>query len=307
VVLRVNVLVTVVNIVLDYLWIFGHLGFPRAGVAGAAGATIAAEAFGALVYLMLILRAEYRRRYATLAGWRLDPALFGRLLRFGLPAGLHWAIEILGFGVFLLLVGRIGTLELAATGLAFNLNGLVFVPMLGLGIGVTAIVGRYLGSGRPDLAERSDVVGDRAVVRVHGLLGSRLLPGAAVPALAVSLGGGRGGVRAARRAHRGAAALRRGLLDLRHAERGLRGGAARCRGHRVRDVVFRVLRRVRDAAPDLARRPLLERGHLRRVGGRQRLRLLRGNLAVPALPPGRWKELRVIEAGAPGALTPDVA
>jgi MATE family multidrug resistance protein len=155
VVLRVNVLVTVVNIVLDYLWIFGHMGFPRAGVAGAAAATIVAEAVGALAYLALILRAEYRRRYATLSGWRFEPALFRRLLRFGLPAGLHWAIEILGFGVFLLLIGRIGTLELAATGIAFNLNGLVFVPMLGLGIGVTSIVGRYMGAGRVDLAERS--------------------------------------------------------------------------------------------------------------------------------------------------------
>lgn len=155
VILRVNVVVALLNVVLDYLWIFGHLGFPRAGVAGAAAATIAAEAAGAFIYLALILRKGERRRHATLSGWRFDPALFGRLLRYGLPAGLHWAIEILGFGVFLLLVGRIGTLELAATGIAFNLNGLVFVPMLGLGIGVTSIVGRYLGAGRPELAERS--------------------------------------------------------------------------------------------------------------------------------------------------------
>lgn len=155
VILRVNVLVTLVNMVLDYLWIFGHLGFPRAGVAGAAGATIVSEAVGAAVYLGLILRAEDRRVYATLSGWRFDPALFGRLLRFGLPSGLHWAIEILGFGLFLLLVGRIGTLELAATGIAFNLNGLVFVPMLGLGVGVTSLVGRYIGASQPELAERS--------------------------------------------------------------------------------------------------------------------------------------------------------
>ena len=155
VILRVNVLVTLVNVVLDYLWIFGLLGFPRAGVAGAAAATIAAEAVGASVYLALMLRAEDRRLRATLSGWRFDRALFSRLVRYGLPSGLHWAIEILGFGVFLLIVGRIGTLELAATGMAFNLNGLVFVPMLGLGVGVTSIVGRYIGAGRPELAERS--------------------------------------------------------------------------------------------------------------------------------------------------------
>jgi MATE family multidrug resistance protein len=155
VVLKVNVLATLVNMVLDYLWIFGHLGFPRAGVAGAAAGTIASQAFGALAYLVLMLRAEHRRRFGTLSGWRFDPELFRRLLRYGLPSGLHWSIEILAFGIFLVLVGRIGTLELAATGLAFNLNGLVFVPMLGLGVGVTSLVGRYLGAGTPELAERS--------------------------------------------------------------------------------------------------------------------------------------------------------
>lgn len=155
VVLRVNLVVTAVNVVLDYLWIFGRLGFPAAGVVGAAAATVAAHAVGAAIFLALILRAEERRGHATLAGWRFDPPLFGRLLRYGLPSGLHWAIEILAFGIFLVLVGRIGTLELAATGIAFNLNGLVFVPMLGLGVGVTAIVGRYLGAGQPERAERT--------------------------------------------------------------------------------------------------------------------------------------------------------
>lgn len=155
IVLHVNLIVTGVNVVLDYLWIFGHLGFPRAGVAGAAAATVASHAVGCVPYLLLIARAEVRRTHATLSGWRFEPELFGRLLRFGLPSGLHWAIEIFAFGLFLVLVGRIGTTELAATGIAFNLNGLVFVPMLGLGVGVTALVGRYLGSGQPALAERS--------------------------------------------------------------------------------------------------------------------------------------------------------
>ena len=155
VVLKVNLLATGVNVVLDYLWIFGHLGFPRAGVAGAALATIVSQSIGASVLLALMLRPEARRDFATGAGFRLDAPLLARLLRFGLPAGLQMSLEILAFGVFLVIVGKIGTLELAATGLAFNLNGLVFVPMIGLGIGVSSIVGRYLGAGSPATAERS--------------------------------------------------------------------------------------------------------------------------------------------------------
>jgi MATE family multidrug resistance protein len=155
VVLRVNVLVTAVNVVLNYLWIFGHAGFPRAGVAGAAWSTVVSQVVGAAAFFALILRPEHRATFRTLSGWRPDPALFLRLLRFGLPAGLQYSLEVLAFALFMLIVGRIGTPELAASGIAFNLNMIVFMPMLGLGLGLSSVVGRYLGAGRPDVAERS--------------------------------------------------------------------------------------------------------------------------------------------------------
>jgi multidrug resistance protein, MATE family len=109
VILVVNVLATVVNGVFDYLWIFGYGGFPRMGVAGAAYATVVSQAFGAAVYLCVILRAEYRARHGTLSGWRFEPALFGRLLRFGIPAGLQFSMEILAFALFMVIIGRLGT------------------------------------------------------------------------------------------------------------------------------------------------------------------------------------------------------
>jgi len=154
VILVVNILATVVNGVFDYLWIFGYGGFPRMGVEGAAYATVVSQAFGCAAYLAVILRAEYRRRYGTLAGWRFDPALFSRLLRFGLPAGLQFSMEILAFAIFMVIIGRLGTAPLAASGIAFNLNMIVFMPMLGFGLAVSSLVGRYLGAERPDIAER---------------------------------------------------------------------------------------------------------------------------------------------------------
>jgi MATE family multidrug resistance protein len=155
VVLAVNVLATSVDVVLNYLWIFGHAGFPRAGVAGAALSTIASQALGACVYAALILRRSHRVRYGTLSGWRFEGALFGRLLRFGLPSGLQVSLEILAFSIFMMIVGRIGTAPLAASSLAFSLNMIVFFPMIGLGLGVSSLVGRYLGADRPDVAERT--------------------------------------------------------------------------------------------------------------------------------------------------------
>jgi MATE family multidrug resistance protein len=107
------------------------------------------------VYTGVILRGEYRRRYGTLSGWRFEPALFARLLRFGLPAGLQFSMEILAFALFMVIVGRLGTAPLAASGIAFNLNMIVFMPMLGFGLAVSSLVGRYLGAERPEVAERA--------------------------------------------------------------------------------------------------------------------------------------------------------
>ncbi len=154
VILIVNVLVTLVNVGLDWWWIFDQ--GPRAGygVAGAAWATVVSQAVGALAYLALILRPAWRAQYGTLRGWRLEPELFRRLLRFGLPTGLQYSMEIAAFSIFLLIVGRLGTAPLAATSLSFNLNGLVFMPMLGLGVGVSSLVARYLGAEQPEVAER---------------------------------------------------------------------------------------------------------------------------------------------------------
>jgi MATE family multidrug resistance protein len=153
-ILLVQILATVLNGFLCYLWIFGHGGFPRGGVKGAALATVTSQAVGAAIFLVLIFRPAHRRQFGTLAGWRLEPALFGRLLRYGVPAGLQYSMEILAFAVFIVIVGRLGTAPLAATGIAFNLNMIVFMPFLGIGMAVSSLVGRYLGAEQPRSAER---------------------------------------------------------------------------------------------------------------------------------------------------------
>jgi MATE family multidrug resistance protein len=155
VVLLVNVLATLVNCVLDWLLIFGHAGFPRWGVAGAAWATVASQVVGAAVLFALLFRRHHRVLYATVSAWRFEKPLFVRLLRFGIPAGLQVFAEILALSLFLMIVGRIGTVELAASAIAFNLNMIVYMPMVGLSTGVSSLVGRYLGAKQPELSERA--------------------------------------------------------------------------------------------------------------------------------------------------------
>jgi MATE family multidrug resistance protein len=146
----VNVSATCFNILLNYALIFGRFGAPELGIGGAAWATNGAALFSALLFALLLLRPAYRQTYGVLSGWRLDQALFGRLLRFGGPNGVNFMLDILSFTFFILIVGRIGTTELTATNLAFNINSLAFMPLIGAGIAVSTLVGQRLGADDPD-------------------------------------------------------------------------------------------------------------------------------------------------------------
>ncbi len=149
---------TAVNITLDYLLIFGQAGFPRLGVTGAAGATVIASAVSTVIFAFCIL-ARRDRRHFGLHHARLNFPLLARVVRYGLPSGLQIMIDMSGFTVFILLVGRLGTESLAATNLALNINMLAFMPVIGLGIAVSVLVGQHIGDGRIDRAEYSTYSG----------------------------------------------------------------------------------------------------------------------------------------------------
>jgi MATE family multidrug resistance protein len=76
-------------------------------------------------------------------------------VRFGFPAGVQFFLDMAGFTIFILLVGRLGTTSLVATNIAFNISTLVFMPMIGSGIAVSVLVGQYLGKDRPLEAQKS--------------------------------------------------------------------------------------------------------------------------------------------------------
>jgi MATE family multidrug resistance protein len=86
---------------------------------------------------------------------RFDGELFRRLMRFGAPAGLQMVIEVSAFTLFILLVGQLGEDALSASTLAFNVNSVAFLPILGLGIAIATMVGNQLGKNQPDLAARA--------------------------------------------------------------------------------------------------------------------------------------------------------
>jgi MATE family multidrug resistance protein len=144
-----------VNIVLDYLLIFGNFGFPAWGIKGAAIASVLAASSASLIYVVLIFREKHERAYAVRSGFGFERDLFRRLIRYGLPNGVQFFMDVAAFSLFVLMVGRLGNTALAASNIAFNINTIAFMPMIGIGITCTVLTGQHLGAKRPDLAARS--------------------------------------------------------------------------------------------------------------------------------------------------------
>ena len=155
VVMVVDTIVALVNLALDWVLIFGKFGFPAMGIAGAGWATVIALWLKAAIYVSLLMQRHNREQFGTLRGMRWDSALFGRLVYFGGPSGMQLVLDVMGFTVFILLVGRLGATEAEATTMAFSISTLAFMPVWGMSMAASILVGQHLGEDRDDLAARA--------------------------------------------------------------------------------------------------------------------------------------------------------
>ena len=145
-----NLVGNALNVALDPFLIFGWCGVPRMGIAGAAYAT----AFAMLVQMTILVVAAQResKGLETGDGRRETWALCGRILRFGVPAGLYTVLNMLSFTIFVFVTGGVGDLELAVSNACFTVNYLLVAPMEGFSLGASTLVSQALGRGDPDAA-----------------------------------------------------------------------------------------------------------------------------------------------------------
>lgn len=135
------------NVAGNFALIYGYWGFPKMGIAGAAVATQLAAALQTLLLVAWMLRPHFAHTYHTLHTWRPNWTRMRRIVTFGVPAGAQFTVDILAFTIFtLFLVGQFGTTQLAAHNLAFKFLEVSFMPTVGLGVAVTAAVGKAIGA-----------------------------------------------------------------------------------------------------------------------------------------------------------------
>lgn len=157
IIMWINGVGLVVNVILDYLFIFGNFGFPEWGIAGAGYATTLANWAAAIFGFYLVFTKSNAATYSLLSGWRFNLDLFKRFVRFGIPSGMQWALEGLAFTAFLVYVGRMpnGEAALSASSITVTIMMLAILPTLGIAQAVSVLVGQHLGGNRPGLAEKA--------------------------------------------------------------------------------------------------------------------------------------------------------
>ncbi|MDD2310664.1 MAG: MATE family efflux transporter [Desulfuromonadaceae bacterium] len=137
----------VVNAVLAWGLVLGEWGLPRMGIAGAAMATVAAQTVAAILYALLFAKSG---GFSDTIARRFKWEEFRRFLSLAVPMGLRISGELAAWTFFLVVVGRLGTVELAASSIAFRINGIAFFPALGLGQAAGILVGHARGAGNDD-------------------------------------------------------------------------------------------------------------------------------------------------------------
>ncbi|MHB1329661.1 MAG: MATE family efflux transporter, partial [Gemmatimonadales bacterium] len=144
------------NAVINWILIFGNLGFPELGVGGAAIATTVSR-WAMFLGLALLVRGHLAARIRPWLpeSWHWQP--LRRMLAIGLPVGFQILFEYGVFGGVGLLMGRISAEALAGHQIALNMAAVTFMVPLGIGSAAAVMVGRAIGAGRPDEARRGAV------------------------------------------------------------------------------------------------------------------------------------------------------
>ncbi len=148
-----------VNVVATYILVFGKFGFPAMGIRGAAIGTVLGSIAALVVLFVRYFRSANRVEFGVLSGLRFDWPIMKKLFRFGTPSGCEFFLNLTAFNVLVLSFHSYGKVAAAAMTIMLNWEMLSFVPMLGVGMGVTSLVGRYMGAQQVDVAHRSAMSG----------------------------------------------------------------------------------------------------------------------------------------------------
>ncbi len=167
----VGIGMNLVNVLLNWVFIFGNLGAPAMGVGGAALASSLSALLASLVILGFLLRPMVRHRFRILCRSNFQARLIRPFLKIAWPPALQTFGIVIGFLVFYFILGRISIIAVAAANVVMRIASLSFMPGVGVGAAVQTLVGQSLGRGDPRGARRSSWYGVGLSMVFMGLFG----------------------------------------------------------------------------------------------------------------------------------------
>jgi len=148
-----GVITNFLNIIFNYIFIYGEFGAPKMGLAGAGLGSTLATTFDGLFYTAIILLPSYRKKYENLKNFVFNKNIISAILKISWPVSFQNIFILIGFLSFVAITGIIGTLEQAATQAIISTLFISFLPCFGFGIAVQTLVGNNLGARKYRLAK----------------------------------------------------------------------------------------------------------------------------------------------------------
>ncbi len=169
--LYIKLLSSCINAGLNYILIFGHLGFEARGIEGAAIATIISYTFNVMAYYILIKKMNSKLDFL--------PIMRGKdLLRvwhIGWSAALDRGISSMSFLVFVSIITAYGTAELAGYQVGLRIEGIAFMPGFGFAIAAMALIGQNIGKNDYDKAYDLGIISGRIAYIFMGSVGAVMI------------------------------------------------------------------------------------------------------------------------------------
>ncbi|MDZ7614566.1 MAG: MATE family efflux transporter [Flavobacteriaceae bacterium] len=144
--MHATIVANVVNVVLNFILIYGFWIFPRLEVEGAALGTLFSR-FAMLAFMIYILqtREKFKPYFNKLRLMKVRKAVIAKILNLGFPTAMQMLFEIGIFTAAIWLAGTLGTVDQAANQIAINLASMTFMIAVGLGVTATIRVGNQKG------------------------------------------------------------------------------------------------------------------------------------------------------------------
>lgn len=150
-----NLVGNVINLFLNYALIFGKFGFPEMGIRGAAWATVIGGFCVILIFLTIIFSPKVNKKFKIGKLFGFNKTASFRLIRYGIPNGFGFFMDIFSFSVFAFFTGNIDKISLAASNIVLTLQSISFMPLLGLAISGQILMGQYVGKKQPEYGIKS--------------------------------------------------------------------------------------------------------------------------------------------------------